>query len=710
MPARCYKRKTVRGSSIDVLERAHERYKVCGSIRAAAAEFSVDKMTLLRFIKARTDDPNAKFGYTKCKDAAMIFTKDMDLELGEHIKNMAQRFHGLSKEKVLQLAYQFAKANNRKMPKSWENNKKAGQTFWINFKTRNHLSVRTPEATSLARMTAFNRHNVHSFFKNLAQILDRHKFEPKDIYNLDETGVRTVQDPGRVVSSKGLKQVGSVTPAERGELVTVVYAICASGTVLPPMFIFPRVRYHDHFIRGAPNNSIGTSNPSGWINEEKFLLFLDHFIAQTRCSKDNPVLLIMDNHDSHINLQAIDKAKEMGIVLLTIPPHTSHKLQPLDKTCYGPFKTAINRSFDNWMRSNPGKTITIYEIPQLVTFAHNLSFTPGNITSGFSSTGIYPFNSDVFTDLDFAPSLVTDRNQEGFHEAHERYTVGDPHAGSLSVSVPLLPAAGPSNGAHTTFTASSSVAVPLSSGAGPSNVADPPSTASSSFADLPPTASSSVAVPLSPVAGPSNVADPPSTSPSSSGVTVPLLTTSSVSTTLSTAPVISLSASIEPLTVVIDTSQTPCDNNSSQSLYVSPTDLHPLPQAGPRKITNRNRKKGSTKILTDTPERDIIAQSKKSKKSRKPPAPKKIRKSLFTKKQKLPTHSDTSESDSDTNSISFDDLSDIDEPNDLDIIEGDFVIIKVSGKSRFQNFIARVDIIDDIEYEGVFLKKVLRRI
>ena len=174
---------------------------------------------------------------------------------------------------------------------------------------------------------------------------------------------------------------------------------------------------------------------------------------------------------------------------------------------------------------------------------------------------------------------------------------------------------------------------------------------------------------------------------------------------MSTAPVISLSASIEPLTVVIDTSQTPCDNNSSQSLYVSPTDLHPLPQAGPRKITNRNRKKGSTKILTDTPERDIIAQSKKSKKSRKPPAPKKIRKSLFTKKQKLPTHSDTSESDSDTNSISFDDLSDIDEPNDSDIIEGDFVIVKVSGKSRFQNFIARVDIIDDIEYECVFLKK-----
>lgn len=38
----------------------------------------------------------------------------------------------------------------------------------------------------------------------------------------------------------------------------------------------------------------------------------------------------MDNHETHVSIQAITKAKENGIVLLTIPPHTSHKLQPLD--------------------------------------------------------------------------------------------------------------------------------------------------------------------------------------------------------------------------------------------------------------------------------------------------------------------------------------------------------------------------------------------
>ena len=62
-----------------------------------------------------------------------------------------------------------------------------------------------------------------------------------------------------------------------------------------------------------------------------------------------------------------------------------------------------------WMRTNPGKTLATYEIPQLVNQAFIRAMNPLNILSGFQATGIFPYNREVFQDIDYAPALVTDR-------------------------------------------------------------------------------------------------------------------------------------------------------------------------------------------------------------------------------------------------------------------------------------------------------------
>lgn len=98
------------------------------------------------------------------------------------------------------------------------------------------------------------------------------------------------------------------------------------------MFIFPRIRYKEHFITGAPQGSVGTSTRSGWINEDTFADFLEHLVQHTNCSSDHPMLLNLDNHEAHISLRGVDIAKKKGIVLFTLPPHTSHLLQPLGKS------------------------------------------------------------------------------------------------------------------------------------------------------------------------------------------------------------------------------------------------------------------------------------------------------------------------------------------------------------------------------------------
>ena len=95
------------------------------------------------------------------------------------------------------------------------------------------------------------------------------------------TGVTTVQVPDCVVAQMRQKQVGSVTSAERGTLVTVALAGNAQGDVVPPFFIFPRKRFEDHFMRGGPVGCAGTANPTGWRKEPDFLLYLAHFTSHT---------------------------------------------------------------------------------------------------------------------------------------------------------------------------------------------------------------------------------------------------------------------------------------------------------------------------------------------------------------------------------------------------------------------------------------------
>ena len=58
------------------------------------------------------------------------------------------------------------------------------------------------------------------------------------------------------------------------------------------------------------------------------LEYLKHFVAHTKCSKGSPVLLILDGHKTHTkSVASIDYAHDNGVVLLSLPPHTSHKLQ-----------------------------------------------------------------------------------------------------------------------------------------------------------------------------------------------------------------------------------------------------------------------------------------------------------------------------------------------------------------------------------------------
>lgn len=126
-------------------------------------------------------------------------------------------------------------------------------------------------------------------------------------------------------------------------------------------------------------------------------------------SKDKKILLILDGHKTHTkNLELIDLARESGVALLCLPPHCSHRLQPLDVAFMKPLSKYYEDEIRTWMRTNPGKVVTLHQISSLFGKAFIRSATMSTAVSGFRKTGIWPVDKNVFEESDFLPASTTD--------------------------------------------------------------------------------------------------------------------------------------------------------------------------------------------------------------------------------------------------------------------------------------------------------------
>lgn len=148
---------------------------------------------------------------------------------------------------------------------------------------------------------------------------------------MDETGITTVPNkPPKVLSTKGKRSLSKISSAERGINMTAVNAMSPTGIFVPPAFIFCRKRMKAELLDGAPLGSIGMVSDTSFINADLFLNRLTHFKDHTKKTKEDPVLLILDNHVSHSTIAAINYYRKNHIIALTLPPHASHKMQDLD--------------------------------------------------------------------------------------------------------------------------------------------------------------------------------------------------------------------------------------------------------------------------------------------------------------------------------------------------------------------------------------------
>lgn len=125
---------------------------------------------------------------------------------------------------------------------------------------------------------------MNEFFSNVEAAYTRmgDRLCGSNVYNLDETGLSNVEALPKILAEKGVKQ-----------------------------FLKPRL----------PNMGF-------WILDGKvaFMQALTHFQKFTKCSKENPIVLIIDNHERHFSTEILEFVTANEIHVVTLTPHT-HRIK-----------------------------------------------------------------------------------------------------------------------------------------------------------------------------------------------------------------------------------------------------------------------------------------------------------------------------------------------------------------------------------------------
>jgi len=255
-------------------------------------------------------------------------------------------------------------------------------------------SVR-PRSVDAARIKAASPKRLQCWFDDLEKVLVDFNIKSENIYNMDESGFAIGEkEPGRCIINARIRQKFQAKPG-RQEWVTVVECVCADGSVLPPLVIFKAENLSTQWIPASIHgNWRFNCNSKGWTSNVHGLDWL------IRCfdpeTKDKAAggyrLLICDGHDSHITAEFMAYCIDNDILLMILPPHSSHLTQPLDVGVFGALKKQMAVEIEPLMRTGITR---IQKVEWLTAFvaAHDKAVSIKNILSGFRGTGIHPFLS-----------------------------------------------------------------------------------------------------------------------------------------------------------------------------------------------------------------------------------------------------------------------------------------------------------------------------
>eukprot|EP00058_Branchiostoma_floridae_P018305 XP_002603794.1 hypothetical protein BRAFLDRAFT_86625 [Branchiostoma floridae] len=362
------------------------------STSAAAKKYGIPRSTLVekRSGKSAIDATNGR---------PNVMTKEEEETVKKYTEYRNQAGHPIDRTTVLSIATavhrKYCEANG--VEPKFDLNKGPSNNWWLSFKKRQGMLLRKPDPLDRARKDAIDESTINDFFTKYKAVMEKYGLTnaPHRIYNADETGFSLDPQKKKIVTFKSLSGAApSVRPGSRDH-ITVLECASADGNAIPPLIIFSKNFPSSAYKLDGPPNALYASTSSGFIEAPVFLNWLKSGFHRF-ASQERPVLLLADQHSTHITFEVLEFAITHDIIILTFPPHATHILQPLDAKA-GPFlamKTKFTTVIHHLTVAKPNFYVTKTSFPRIYRTVREEALTMAAVRRGFKKTGIFPVNPD----------------------------------------------------------------------------------------------------------------------------------------------------------------------------------------------------------------------------------------------------------------------------------------------------------------------------
>ena len=156
------------------------------------------------------------------------------------------------------------------------------------------------------------------------------------------------------------------------------------------------MRLYDQWcLRNVIPGTVFNRTESGWIDENCFYDYLLKLFTPGTRHLLRPLLLILDNHSTHLSIKTAKLAIQHNIHILCLPSHATHMLQPLDLYTFKYVKTQWRNLLWDFNKSSRNKLLDKPDFVRLFSKLYNYALLLAQCTLSFAKGGIFPFDRRI---------------------------------------------------------------------------------------------------------------------------------------------------------------------------------------------------------------------------------------------------------------------------------------------------------------------------